>query len=257
MKGEAVACSAVGEVLSNSLALALTLPLLDSGRDAEPDLRQSPREGAQASAWISCRGRRIFECVVAVSALILLLPLFAVCWMLVRFTSRGPVLFRQRRVGRDGREFELFKFRSMRVGCGASGPLHTVHADARLTAAGILLRRFKLDELPQFWNVLKGDMSLVGPRPKLSGHEALHMPYRPGLTGEATLAFRHEERMLREVPPHDLESFYQAVLKPIKAHIDIDYMQRATLASDLKILARTFFRSVNCIPDARREWRIC
>ncbi|HWE85169.1 MAG TPA: sugar transferase [Terracidiphilus sp.] len=212
-----------------------------------------PPECPPASEWVDSRTRRILDCSVALLALVLMLPILAVCWALVRFTSPGPVLFRQRRMGRDGKEFELYKFRSMWVDGNTPGASHTVHADCRLTPVGALLRRYKLDELPQFWNVLKGEMSLVGPRPKLPEHEALHMPYCPGLTGEATLAFRHEEHMLLEIPPGNIESFYQAVLKPIKAKMDVSYMQRATCASDLRIVMRTFFLCLNCVSNARRE----
>lgn len=237
------------EVLIKPLALAITLPILAAA--AEEDGTRWDRPGA--SDWVNCRMRRALDCTVAALALLLLLPVLAICWVLVRFTSPGPVLFRQRRMGREGRVFEIYKFRSMRIDRHVCGRSHTVHRDERLTRVGAMLRRCKLDEAPQFWNVLKGDMSLVGPRPKLPNHEALHMPYRPGLTGEATLAFRHEERMLLEIPPDGLESFYDAVLKPIKAYLDIVYMQRATCASDLRMLVRTFFRCLSCARGARRE----
>jgi lipopolysaccharide/colanic/teichoic acid biosynthesis glycosyltransferase len=190
---------------------------------------------------------------VAAVALLLLAPLMALCWLLVRLSSRGPVFFRQQRAGRNGRDFALYKFRSMRLQRFAIRPGHTVLGDSRITPAGALLRRFKMDELPQFWNVLKGDMSLVGPRPKLAHHQAFRMPYRPGLTGQATLAFRHEERMLLEIPRNQVDDFYQSVVKPIKARLDIDYMENATFLSDLGLLWRTFHRCINCSSDARRE----
>jgi lipopolysaccharide/colanic/teichoic acid biosynthesis glycosyltransferase len=158
-------------------------------------------------------------------------------------------------MGRNGQEFELYKFRSMRCGSHGCGPSHTVLNDHRITRLGAQLRRFKLDELPQFWNVLKGDMSLVGPRPKLPDHEPLRMPYRPGLTGRATLAFRHEERMLLEVPSHEIDLFYEIVVKQIKAQLDVQYMERATFLSDLNVLARTTVRCLNSRADARRELR--
>ncbi len=241
------------EVLSAHAVLVVTLPVVAIGGGPVRAEDEALLEEAAASGWVSSRGRRAFECATAGVVLILLFPVLVVCWLLVRLSSRGPVFFRQRRMGRDGQEFELYKFRSMRVSAAWEGPSHTVHADSRITRAGALLRRYKLDELPQFWNVLKGDMSLVGPRPKLAQHESLHMPFRPGVTGAATLAFRHEERMLLEVPPHRLEAFYDYVLKPIKNRIDIDYMERATFLSDLKILCRTFFRCLNSAADARRE----
>jgi lipopolysaccharide/colanic/teichoic acid biosynthesis glycosyltransferase len=188
-----------------------------------------------------------------VLALILLLPVLGLCWALVRGTSEGPALFRQRRMGRNGQRFVLYKFRSMHIRRRARGPSHTVQNDMRITAVGAFLRRFKLDELPQFWNVVKGDMSLVGPRPKLPHHEGLLMPYRPGLTGHATLAFRHEERMLMEVPAREVDLFYQTVVKPIKACLDIRYMESATFLSDVAVLLNTMLRCFNCSADGRQE----
>jgi lipopolysaccharide/colanic/teichoic acid biosynthesis glycosyltransferase len=167
--------------------------------DDEAALQSTPFLLVQrASPWALSKWRRLFDCAVAAIAIVLALPLLILIGLLVRLTSRGPVLFRQKRMGRDGLEFTLYKFRSMRAkelpGCHI-----TVSGDARVTKIGALLRRYKLDELPQFWNVLTGDMSLVGPRPKLPHHEALLMTARPGITGPATLAFRHEEELLRKI----------------------------------------------------------
>ncbi len=150
--------------------------------------------------------------------------------LLVRVGSTGPIFFRQRRMGRNGREFTLYKFRSMST-CGdnSNGSCITVTGDTRITPVGTLLRRYKLDELPQFWNVLRGDMCLVGPRPKLPHHEALHMASRPGITGAATLAFRNEEDFLSEIPEDQLEVFYEMFVKPTKARLDLEYMRTATL----------------------------
>jgi lipopolysaccharide/colanic/teichoic acid biosynthesis glycosyltransferase len=221
----------------------------------ESDGEQQQRPVPTASPWVASRARRLFECGVAGLALLGLLPVLVLCWFLVRCTSPGPVFFRQRRMGRNGQEFELYKFRSMRHDSHSSGPSLTAHNDLRITPLGALLRRYKLDELPQFWNVLKGDMSLVGPRPKLPRYELLCMPYRPGLTGHATLAFRHEERMLLEVPSQEIDHFYEAVVKPIKAGLDVRYMERATFLSDVGVLARTMICCFHCSADARRELR--
>ena len=224
-------------------------------RSGRSPRRMGPRfrEVPVASAWVRSRTRRAFECAIAALALVLLFPVFAFCWAMVGLTSTGSGLFRQMRSGRYGRTFALYKFRSMRTSDAGGWPAHTVHNDKRITAVGAFLRRYKLDELPQFWNVLKGDMSLVGPRPKLPHHEGLEMPYRPGLTGSATLAFRHEERMLLEVPSHQVEHFYQAVVKPIKARMDLEYMREATFASDLRMLWLTMKRCFECNVDARAE----
>jgi lipopolysaccharide/colanic/teichoic acid biosynthesis glycosyltransferase len=157
-------------------------------------------------------------------------------------------------MGRHGIEFTLYKFRSMHV-TDASGSPITVVGDSRITRLGAFLRRYKLDELPQFWNVLKGDMSLVGPRPKLPEHEALFLCVRPGLTGAATLAFRQEEEVLAGVPEHQLESFYHEVIKPSKAWIDTEYITNATFRSDLRLLSDT---CTSCLGISRlrstEEW---
>jgi lipopolysaccharide/colanic/teichoic acid biosynthesis glycosyltransferase len=178
------------------------------------------------------------DVIVAAIALIVFFPVMLFAGALVRFGSPGPVFFRQKRMGRNGKVFTLYKFRSMCPKKGNNSSI-TVSGDVRITPVGGLLRRYKLDELPQFWNVLRGDMSLVGPRPKLPHHEALHLACRPGITGVATLAFRNEEDLLSAVPQDQLEVFYETFVKPAKAQLDLDYMRKATLGSDLKILWRT------------------
>jgi lipopolysaccharide/colanic/teichoic acid biosynthesis glycosyltransferase len=191
-----------------------------------------------ADAWINSRRRRVFDFFFAFAALLALAPLLLVLALLVYVSSPGPIFFRQRRMGRNGGEFTLYKFRSMHVSDVSGSPI-TVIGDSRITRVGGFLRRFKLDELPQFWNVLIGDMSLVGPRPKLSQHEALYLRVRPGITGPATLAFRQEEEVLASIPRHELDAFYQEVIKPSKAWIDSDYISHATFRSDLRLLSDT------------------
>jgi len=207
---------------------------------------------SSASPWVLSRTRRCMDFLIALAALALFLPFILVAALLVRLGSPGPIFFGQRRMGRAGREFTLYKFRSMRCE-GECGSCITVKGDSRITPVGAFLRRFKLDELPQFWNVLRGDMALVGPRPKLPHHEALHMACRPGVTGAATLAFRKEEEFLSGIPEHELEAFYEVFVKPAKARLDLDYMRSATIVSDLALLWRTasscFFASEQSLQD--------
>lgn len=195
-----------------------------------------------ASQWTRSFTRRLLDLSVALTALaVFALPMLVIALM-VRLTSPGPALFTQRRMGRNGRLFLIYKFRSMGVpASGTKGPGLTRDGDSRITPLGKWLRKLKLDELPQFINVLRGDMSLVGPRPKLPQYEQLHnMPYRPGITGAATLYFRNEEEMLRHVSRANLDVFYAQYIQPVKAQLDADYMSRATFWTDLKLIAHTF-----------------
>ena len=215
--------------------------------------RPSIYEPYNVSPWVNSRTRRCLEWAIAALAFLLLLPAMIVCGVLVRCSSPGPVLFRQSRMGRNGQEFTFYKFRSMTEETSSNTPSHTVQGDRRITRVGLFLRRYKLDELPQFWNVLKGDMSLVGPRPKLPEHEGLQMPFRPGVTGEATLVFRNEEEMLTHVPMHQVDQFYEDFFKPLKAELDIAYMSKATLRSDLRMLWLTVARCVSSLEDSGKE----
>ena len=187
--------------------------------------------------------KRAFDVVGAGLALLLLAPLMLVVALVVRLDSPGPALFRQERIGRHGKPFFIHKFRTMRD--RADGPAITVGADARITRAGRWLRRTRLDELPQFIDVLKGDMSLVGPRPEVPRYVALYPPalreralaVRPGLTDPSSLTFIDEgDRLARAADP---EREYVEVILPIKLQAAADYADRATLWTDLQVLART------------------
>ena len=183
----------------------------------------------------------MFDCAVAALALIILSPLMLVVALAVKLSSKGPILFRQKRMGRNGWAFEIYKFRSMHD-CG-SGPSVTKAGDARLTSIGGFLRKTKLDELPQLVNVMKGDMSLVGPRPKVPHHQTYTLLARPGVTGAATLAFRDEEDFLHHVPDHALDACQINLLMPLKREIDDEYLANATFLTDLNVLLRTVWKS--------------
>lgn len=208
--------------------------------------------GAVVSRWALSKTRRAVDILVAGFALSIFLPLMGIVAIAVRLSSTGPVLFKQERMGRDGTVFTLYKFRSMRLAADQSSPI-TVTGDSRITRIGKLLRNYKLDELPQFWNVLRGDMSLVGPRPKLPHHEGLHMPFRPGITGAATLAFRFEEEMLSQIPRKHLDRYYERFVKPSKAKIDWEYMRLATFRTDIGILWQT---AKSCVSKVETSYRV-
>jgi lipopolysaccharide/colanic/teichoic acid biosynthesis glycosyltransferase len=174
--------------------------------------------------------------------LVVLSPVLAAASLSVKLSSPGPILFRQVRIGRGGRPFRILKFRSMRT--GGSGPAITAGGDARITGVGRLLRRYKIDELPQLWNVLVGDMSLVGPRPEVSRYvERFAADYRrvlsvrPGITDYAALEYRDEESVLAASP--DPESEYVGVVLPAKIHLYHRYLSEMSVLTDLKIILRT------------------
>jgi lipopolysaccharide/colanic/teichoic acid biosynthesis glycosyltransferase len=197
--------------------------------------RTSAYQPLEEDAWSLSDGKRLFDLVCAAFGLVLFFPFMVLIGLVIAVSSSGPIFFRQKRMGRWGTLFTIYKFRTM-VAEAEKGPCITVQGDCRITLVGAILRKFKLDELPQFVNVIKGDMSFIGPRPKLPHHESLHMPFRPGITGAATLAFRCEEELLRLVPEHELDLFYARTIKPLKAKLDWEYMQRATWATDLGLL---------------------
>jgi lipopolysaccharide/colanic/teichoic acid biosynthesis glycosyltransferase len=203
-------------------------------------------ERPDVSPWSHSRGKRVLDVCFASLAMVPCLPLMALISLLVAMTSRGPVLFRQIRMGENGRLFDLLKFRTMFHNRKDAGPGVTRRGDPRITPVGKFLRGCKLDELPQLFNVLRGDMSLIGPRPDLPEFlQALAPEYRgllalkPGVTGWATLQFRNEEELLATVPKEQLVSYYTETVLPLKAQLDLTYARRASLLGDLGILWRT------------------
>jgi lipopolysaccharide/colanic/teichoic acid biosynthesis glycosyltransferase len=189
--------------------------------------------------------KRLFDITLSLLALVLLCPLLLAVALWVRLDSQGPVLFRQQRVGRGGRLFGILKFRTMQVNAEAAGLQITVGQDPRITSAGRWLRRSKLDELPQLLNVLRGEMSMVGPRPEVPRYVALYpadqratvLSVRPGITDLASLAFRDESTLLARSA--DPERTYVEEILPIKLRHACDYVVRRSLWLDLRILALT------------------
>ena len=187
--------------------------------------------------------KRAFDIVAAVLGLVLLAPLFVLVAAWIKLDSPGPVFFRQERIGRGGTPFRIHKFRTMRV--EAAGPALTVGADPRITRAGLFLRRSKIDELPQLIDVLRGDMSVVGPRPEVPRYVATYPPalrikvlsVRPGITDPASLQFRDESALLARAA--DPEREYREVVLPQKLRLAADYVDTASLGGDLRLIAAT------------------
>ena len=194
-----------------------------------------------------CRGplKRAFDLTLSLAALILLLPPLLAVALLVALTSSGPVFYWQARFGLDGRTFRLWKFRTMRPGAD-QGPLITASGDRRVTALGRVLRATKIDELPQLMNVVRGEMSIVGPRPQTAPYvEACKEEYgrilrvRPGLTDPATIEFRHEESILEAIPEDRRDAYYKTRILRRKISLNMEYIQNASLVYDLRLVGRT------------------
>lgn len=187
--------------------------------------------------------KRLFDIVLSALGLALLAPLLVVVALWIKLDSAGPVLFRQQRVGRHGRPFFIHKFRTMRV--DNAGPQITVGADPRITRSGRLLRASKLDELPQLWDVLRGAMSFVGPRPEVPRYVALYpaelrelvLSVRPGITDPASLQFRNESELLAAAA--DPEREYVEVVMPAKLALARRYVEQASLLGDIRLILAT------------------
>lgn len=197
-----------------------------------------PETGGSADSAL----RRVIDIAGALAALVVLAPLMAAIALAIRLDTAGPVLYSQLRLGRGGRHFRLYKFRKFHARSDGGGAL-TVKDDARFTRIGRLLERWKLDELPQLWNVLVGDMSLVGPRPETldfadcyTGQYRKILDHRPGLFGPCQVRFRNESSLYPA--GQDPCEFYRAVLFPAKARIDLRWLSHRSLLSDVGWIAR-------------------
>jgi lipopolysaccharide/colanic/teichoic acid biosynthesis glycosyltransferase len=188
--------------------------------------------------------KRCFDILFSLLVLVILAPVFLVVSIAIKFDSFGPVFFRQERVGKGGKLFRIYKFRSMRDG-DKGGPQITVASDARITRTGYFIRKYKIDELAQFINVLLGDMSVVGPRPEVPRYVALYpddirnivLSVRPGITDEASIAYKDENDLLEASA--DPEATYVRIVMPEKLWLYIKYVQNWSFKGDLVIILRT------------------
>ena len=191
--------------------------------------------------------KRLFDLALTIPGLFLLSPLFLLIAVWVRMDSPGPAIFRQVRVGRHGREFRIFKFRTMRADAESPGPLVSRGDDPRITRCGRFLRKYKLDELPQLLNVLAGEMSLVGPRPEVPRYVAAFrdayreiLSVKPGMTDYAAIEYRDENELLSGVA--DPERKYLEEILPAKIHLYRKYLENRSLATDISLICRTLWK---------------
>lgn len=188
--------------------------------------------------------KRIFDVAVSLIALIALAPLFIAVGLIIVITDFGPIFFRQQRVGRHGKVFFIHKFRTMRK--SNSGPLVTSAADNRITPFGAFLRKWKIDELPQLFDVLRGAMSIVGPRPEVPRFVDFWPPesrdkilqFRPGISDPASIAFRDEQEIL--AGQEDPEQYYIDVVLPQKVKMYVEYVENQSFRGDMAIIMNTF-----------------
>jgi lipopolysaccharide/colanic/teichoic acid biosynthesis glycosyltransferase len=220
----------------------------------------APRSGMPSALsvspgqWVHGSGKRILDVVLSACGLIVLSGPLLVLGLLVRLTSPGPAIYGSQRVGLHGTTFRMFKLRSMVAGADSVGPLITAAGDPRVTKLGRWLRDTKLDELPALWNVLVGDMSLVGPRPENPHSASLYsadqrraLGVRPGLTSQASIRFRNEESLLDGHA--DLDRAYFALMQE-KLRLDLDYVENATLRVDLRIIGLTLATLLHLVSPA-------
>lgn len=191
--------------------------------------------------------KRLFDIIVSFIGLIILSPLLLIFALLIKISSKGPVIFRQSRVGKNNIDFILYKFRSMKPDTEKKGQLTIGMRDPRITGIGYFMRRFKLDELPQLYNVLKGDMSIVGPRPEVRKFVSLYteeqmrvLTVKPGITDYASIKYFNENALLAKSENPELA--YITEIMPEKLRINLIYIHSFSFGTDLKIIFSTFIR---------------
>jgi lipopolysaccharide/colanic/teichoic acid biosynthesis glycosyltransferase len=190
--------------------------------------------------------KRLFDITASFFGILILSPLFIFISLWVGLSSKGGVFYKQIRVGRNNKDFKLYKFRSMRVNSDKQGLLTVGSKDSRITKAGYFIRKYKIDELPQLFNVLKGDMSFVGPRPEVRRYVDLYskeqmkvLSVRPGITDPASIKYRNENDILSSAS--NPEEYYIQHIMPDKLKINIDYINTQTFIKDIKIIFQTIF----------------
>lgn len=188
---------------------------------------------------------RFFDIIFSIIGLVILSPLFIVLYLLIRIESKGGGFYSQERIGKNGKPFKLYKFRSMRIGSDKKGLITIGEKDNRITKTGFILRKYKLDELPQLWNVFIGDMSLVGPRPEVKKYTDLYteeqkqvLQVRPGITDWASIKYVDENKILGEAK--DPDEAYVNLIMPNKIKLNMVYIQHQTLGEYFKIIFTTF-----------------
>jgi lipopolysaccharide/colanic/teichoic acid biosynthesis glycosyltransferase len=225
-------------------------------RIAKPDPAVKPNSVQGDFPPAGTASKRLYDLAFSGIGLLVLSPVLALLALLVKFSDGGPVFYRQQRVGLGGRQFRIWKFRSMVVDADRLGIAVTRDGDPRITRVGRFLRKTKMDELPQLWNVFAGDMSLVGPRPEVPRYVERYTPeqrqilqLKPGITDLATLRFRNEEELLRAA--EDTERFYIEHCIPRKIELNLEYARRAGIWADTLIILRTLLPWLDAKLDQR------
>jgi len=189
--------------------------------------------------------KNFFDFGIAIMVLVILSPLFIICALIIKIYDGGPVFYSAQRVGKNGHLFRMLKFRTMVVNADKLGASSTTNHDVRITAPGKFMRKFKLDELPQFINVMKGEMSIVGPRPQVewavklySDEEKKILQLKPGITDFASIRFRNEGKIL--LGSADPDKLYMELIHPEKMKLSLQYLKERSFLTDLKIIFLTF-----------------
>ena len=189
---------------------------------------------------------RFFDFIFSLMGILVLLPVFIILYIAIRLESPGGGIYKQKRVGRYGKDFYVYKFRSMRTGADKQGLITVGGRDPRITHIGYFIRKYKLDELPQLFNVLFGDMSLVGPRPEVRHYvnywtpEQMHvLDVRPGITDPASIKYRNENELLAQA--EDPEKYYIEVIMQEKIKLYLEYAEKSSFWYDIKLIFQTFW----------------